>query len=65
LRLLEVLASEGYLTPEETDTMREIVHLRNRAAHGDFNVTVGSEHLDRIVEMTRSLLALWPDHEAS
>lgn len=65
LRLLEVLASEGYLTPEETDTMREILHVRNRAAHGDFNVAVGSEHLDRIMETIRSLLALWPDHKAS
>jgi uncharacterized protein YutE (UPF0331/DUF86 family) len=65
LRLLEVLASEGYLTPDEADAMREIVHLRNRVAHGDFRDAVTGAHLDRIMETIRTLVAMWPDQKAS
>jgi uncharacterized protein YutE (UPF0331/DUF86 family) len=64
-RLLEVLASEGYLTPDEADAMREIVHLRNRVAHGDFKDAVTGAHLDRIMETIKALVEMWPDQKAS
>jgi uncharacterized protein YutE (UPF0331/DUF86 family) len=60
-RLLELLASEGYVTPEEADALREISHLRNRAAHGDLTVTVSPALIDQLVETIRSLLTMWPN----
>lgn len=65
LRLLEVLASEGYLAPDEADAMREIVHLRNRVAHGHFRDAVTGAHLDRITETIRTLVTMWPDQKVS
>lgn len=63
-RLLEVLASAGYVTPKEAEELRPLVHLRNRAAHGDFTVQVSKDQLDRLIATVRTLLALWPDEDA-
>jgi uncharacterized protein YutE (UPF0331/DUF86 family) len=65
LRLLEVLASEGYVTPDEADILRKIVPLRNRAAHGDFDIPVTKEHLDQLIQTVRSLLQMWPENQRS
>jgi hypothetical protein len=60
-RLLEVLASDGYVTPDEADKLREISQLRNKAAHGGFGVTVTEAHLNQLVATIKSLLSMLRD----
>jgi hypothetical protein len=63
-RLLEVLASEGYLNPEEADGARRIAHVRNRAAHGDFGIVVSVKDVDFMMGLIRSILAQAPGGSA-
>jgi hypothetical protein len=55
-RLLEVLASEGYVTPAEADALRELGNLRNKAAHGKLDAAVTRDQIAELVSVTRSLL---------
>ncbi|MBF0372755.1 MAG: hypothetical protein HQL39_04975 [Alphaproteobacteria bacterium] len=57
-RLLEVLASDGYLTPGEAGWVRRIGHLRNMAAHGDFDVVFTKDELAHFVGIVLALLDL-------
>lgn len=45
-RLIEVLASDGILTPTEADVLRATIPLRNRIVHG----AVGSDVDDKLLE---------------
>jgi uncharacterized protein YutE (UPF0331/DUF86 family) len=54
-RLLETLASEGLLTPSEADSLREVVSLRNAAAHGQLNVAIAPKQLDDLIGAVRTL----------
>lgn len=58
VRLIEVLASEGYVTPDEADTLRRLGQVRNEAAHGRLDVAVSQEDLARLVDVIRTLLKL-------
>lgn len=55
-RLLEVLAFEGYLSPDEADALRRLGQLRNEAAHGGLDVDVSQGDLNTLLDATRSLL---------
>ncbi|RVO43465.1 hypothetical protein CN093_03925 [Sinorhizobium meliloti] len=55
-RLLEVLASRGYLTPDEADYIRDLVALRNKAIHGNLNVTVTVDQLRAFRTIVEALL---------
>lgn len=55
-RLLELLASQGYLTPNEADDIRELVAVRNRAIHGNLNVVVTVRQLDGFRTIIETLL---------
>jgi hypothetical protein len=57
-RLLEALAFDGYVTPEEADLLRRLGRLRNAAAHGGLDVAVTSGEIDGLVGITRTLLGL-------
>lgn len=54
-RLIEVLASEGYLTPQEADTLRGAIPLRNLAVHGSIDQVVEDRLLDEFVGVLRTL----------
>ena len=56
--LLEVLASDGYVTPAEADTLRELGDARNKAAHGKLDAAVSREQMAELATITRSLLDL-------
>jgi hypothetical protein len=55
-RLLEVLAADGYVTPDEADTLRRLGRLRNEAAHGQLSVTFTWTDLKALADVTRILL---------
>ncbi len=57
-RLLELLASDGYITPEEADFLRSLARLRNEAAHGHLDAAVTRDHVAMLVSITRTLLVL-------
>lgn len=55
-RLLEVLASQGFVTPNEADAIRDLIGLRNRAIHGNLNVSVTAVRLDEFRTLIQTLL---------
>jgi uncharacterized protein YutE (UPF0331/DUF86 family) len=59
-RLLEVLASKGYITPEEADTLRAASTIRNAFVHGELSSTVDQKVLDDFVAILMTLVALLP-----
>ena len=56
--LIEVLASEGYVTPDEAAFLRNLGKRRNDAAHGRLDVELAPETLDQLVGITRAILAM-------
>jgi len=56
-RLVQVLAREGYLTPEEADSMREFAELRNRLIHGALDAKVGRNAVDGLLKVLQSVTA--------
>ena len=53
-QMIELLASEGSITPDEAAQLRRIADLRTRAAHGAIDVAISSadiESVSRIVEI--------------
>ncbi len=59
-KLLETLASQGYLTPGETDALRAAARLRNAAAHGQLNAAVASEELNALISALQTLIGFLP-----
>lgn len=59
-RLVEGLAFEGHITPNEADHMRRMAELRNQLAHGGLQVKVGAKDLKRFLAVLRTLLTLMP-----
>jgi len=58
-RVIEVLAGEGYLTPEEADALRPAIPIRN-AVHGAPGPTVDTKQLDHFVAVLRALVGFLP-----
>jgi uncharacterized protein YutE (UPF0331/DUF86 family) len=59
-RLLEVLGSKGYITPQEADTLRAASSIRNAFVHGELNSTVDQKILDDFVAILKTLATLLP-----
>jgi hypothetical protein len=57
-RLIEVLASDGYLTPKEADRLRILGRLRSAAAHGNFEVSLSADELNEFINVTKALLEM-------
>ena len=55
-RLLELLAFEGYLMPEEADRLRELSRIRNAVAHGRLDIEVERQGISDLAALTRALL---------
>jgi len=55
-RLIETLASEGYVTPDEADTLRRLSRTRNEVAHGRLDLTPSRDDVERLIAITRSVL---------
>jgi uncharacterized protein YutE (UPF0331/DUF86 family)/Holliday junction resolvase len=54
-RLVDVLSSEGYLEPQDADTMRILTDTRNRLVHGALDADVGPADVERLVRIIRSM----------
>jgi hypothetical protein len=63
-RLIEVLASEGFLTPSEADALRPAASVRNAAAHGQLDVNVDPKQLAALVSALRMLTKFLPKDAA-
>jgi uncharacterized protein YutE (UPF0331/DUF86 family) len=57
-RLVEVLGSEGYITPEEADTLRAASAIRNAVVHGQLDSVVDQKMLDGFVAILKTLAKL-------
>jgi uncharacterized protein YutE (UPF0331/DUF86 family) len=54
-RLVQVLASEGYVTPDEADFLRRSASLRNRLIHGELSTHVDSSAVQTFLGILESL----------
>ncbi|ABD89914.1 hypothetical protein [Rhodopseudomonas palustris] len=59
-RLVEVLASDGYVTPDEAHVLRRAIAPRNAVAHGDLDAVVDDGLLERFVAILRTLADMVP-----
>jgi uncharacterized protein YutE (UPF0331/DUF86 family) len=57
-RLVEVLGSEGYITPEEADTLRAAIAIRNAVVHGQLDSVVDQKMLEGFVVILKTLAKL-------
>lgn len=64
-RLVEMLASEGLLTPKEADVLRRAVDVRNAAAHSQLDVPVTAEQVDEITAAVQSLAGIFAQTSSS
>jgi uncharacterized protein YutE (UPF0331/DUF86 family) len=56
-RLVELLAYEGYLAPDEADSIRPLITLRNTAVHGALDSAVNEQTLDHFIVILQKLAA--------
>jgi uncharacterized protein YutE (UPF0331/DUF86 family) len=59
-RLIEVLATDGELTPGEADVLRRLADSRNGLIHGGLNVSVSNADMQRFIDVLKTLLGLLP-----
>lgn len=57
-RLVEVLAADGYITPNEADRLRQLAKVRNRLIHGELKVKIASREIKSLTAVLRTLLSL-------
>lgn len=55
-QLVETLASQGYVTPDEADTLRTFASMRSRLAHGDFSVRARRRDVEAFIHIVEPLL---------
>jgi hypothetical protein len=55
-RLIETLASQGYVTPDEADILRRLSRMRNEVAHGRLDLTPSRDDVALLIAVTRSIL---------
>jgi uncharacterized protein YutE (UPF0331/DUF86 family) len=60
-QLVETLAAEGYVTPDDADKLRVLVKLRNRAAHGALDTIIDRSALTSLIDTVKSLQAIRRD----
>ncbi|MCJ2133317.1 hypothetical protein MKK69_04435 [Methylobacterium sp. J-026] len=56
-QLLERMALEGVVTPDEADRLRQLANLRNQIAHGALRVRVPREAVAELMAILRTVLA--------
>jgi len=54
-RLVQVLAQEGHVTPDEGDALRELVDMRNRFIHGELTVAITRPQVEAFAKILSSL----------
>jgi len=64
-RLVEELASVGYVTPDEADLLRRLADLRNSLIHGNLLASPRSQDLAQFVAVLKSLIGRLPASQQS
>jgi uncharacterized protein YutE (UPF0331/DUF86 family) len=64
-KLVEVLASEGAVTPAEAESLRYAVGLRNAVAHGGFSLPISEQEVEQVVAMARVIIELVKEPRSS
>lgn len=59
-RLVQTLAENGHLTPDEADLLRIIADKRNALAHGELTVDVSPQDVDTLIAVLTTLHGLVP-----
>ena len=54
-RLIEVLATEGHITPTEADHLRRLAESRNHLIHGDLEMSVPEADLQHFIGVLKTL----------
>jgi REase_AHJR-like len=54
-RLVQVLAQEGHLTPDEGDALRQLIDMRNRFIHGELTVATSRPQVETFAKILASL----------
>jgi uncharacterized protein YutE (UPF0331/DUF86 family) len=54
-RLVQVLAQEGHVTPDEGDVLRQLVDMRNRFIHGELTVAISRPQVEAFAKILSSL----------
>ena len=57
-RLVQVLASEGYLTPTEADSLRLLADKRNKLIHGELRTRISKSEVNRIADVLSMLVKI-------
>lgn len=57
-RVVEQLASLGYLTPAEADDLRSLASLRNKIIHGELDTALSKEVVDSMLLMLGTVISL-------
>jgi uncharacterized protein YutE (UPF0331/DUF86 family) len=55
-RLVQVLATEGHITPDESDALRQLADVRNRIIHGELTAAVTHKQVEAFVKILISLI---------
>jgi uncharacterized protein YutE (UPF0331/DUF86 family) len=54
-RLVEVISSEGYITPDEADRIRFLAQARNGFIHGNLDIPMDTEEIAFFIELLSKL----------
>jgi uncharacterized protein YutE (UPF0331/DUF86 family) len=54
-RLVQILAKEGHITPDEADVLRQLAEIRNRFIHGELTAAVDQSQVKAFIEILASL----------
>lgn len=57
-RLIEVLAGEGYITPDEADVLRRLALQRNALIHGGLDTTIEERDVIDFLGLLKNLISL-------
>ena len=56
-RVIEQLAHEGWVTPDEAHILRSLSLIRNRLIHGELDVTVGKSHTHDMLAIINNMMS--------
>jgi uncharacterized protein YutE (UPF0331/DUF86 family) len=54
-RLIQILAKEGHITPDESDILRKLADMRNRLIHGELTAAVNQSDVESFIRILSSL----------
>jgi uncharacterized protein YutE (UPF0331/DUF86 family) len=64
-RLVQVLASEGYVTPSEADKLRGLAEKRNKLVHGELRTRISEADVAQMTDILSTLKKIAEEDPAS